>query len=71
MPNCNLTFEDLWQSCQTCNGNGKIPSHREGSALVSASNCEDCGGRGGKPTPTGQAIIDLIRRNEGHRPVVG
>jgi len=63
-----IKLEDLVDVCRTCKGSGTldpgpkpITSFGElGQHAVNGNSCGTCRGKGGKPTPTGQAIFDFL-----------
>lgn len=75
-PAAALTLADLWQVCPECNGSGEPkpqtntkkpeglmdPAHFFNHVAATAS-CRECEGRRGKPTPTGQAVLDFLAKN--------
>ncbi len=58
-----LSLDDLWDACKACNGSGRHdPRTVRGGALSAAPPlCNECHGRGGKPTPTGWAVLDFLK----------
>ncbi len=60
----SLSLDDLWDACKACDGSGKHDPGRVRGGAVSAAPplCNECGGRGGKPTPSGQAVLDFLKR---------
>ena len=74
----NLTFEDLFLPCETCNGSGEISESEQQSCqssvgplgvgpVIWSGPCSACSGKGGDLTTTGDAIMKLVERL-GRRP---
>ena len=59
-----LKLDDLWEECKKCSGTGKQePGKKLGGGIsITPGDCNECNGRGGKTTPTGQAILDFLQR---------
>ena len=62
-----IKIDDLWEKCQSCEGTGKEkPGKMVGGGIsITPGACNKCGGRGGKPTASGQAIkefLDFVNR---------
>lgn len=62
-----LKLEDLYIECSACNGAGTIDLSKEprspgfGSHFIGGwKNCEQCGGKGGRLTPSGEALKQFI-----------
>jgi Tryptophan RNA-binding attenuator protein inhibitory protein len=60
----SISLDDLWDTCKACGGSGRHdPRTVRGGALSAAPPlCNECRGRGGKPTPSGQAVLDFLKR---------
>jgi hypothetical protein len=60
----SLSLDDLWETCKACDGSSKhVPGRVRGGAVsITPPACNECGGRGGKPTPGGQAVLDFLKR---------
>jgi hypothetical protein len=69
--NMTIRFEDLWTVCQKCSGQGEVTTV-EGvtnpiagpGPTTTVGTCQHCQGKRGKPTASGQAIIDLLSRQQ-------
>lgn len=70
-----LAIADLWEPCSECNGTGEpatpTPAAKPKGPLdpalffnqvAATSCCQACEGRRGAPTPTGQAVLDLLAK---------
>jgi hypothetical protein len=60
----SVSLDDLWDSCKACDGSGiHDPGRVRGGAVsITPPWCNECAGRGGKPTPGGQAVLDFLKR---------
>jgi hypothetical protein len=59
-----LTLEELWEKCPKCGGSGtEAPGKMVGGGIsITPGACPECEGRGGKPTESGRAILELLER---------
>lgn len=62
-----LSFEDLYRTCDKCNGTGFFSETYGSTGGISmmytrSSPCPECNGNGGTLTETGQAIAQLVKK---------
>jgi hypothetical protein len=68
-----IQLSDLWETCKHCGGNRFEPpptANAPGTNIesdvpqFSRASCEFCDGKGGKPTPAGEAILELVMKSD-------
>jgi predicted methyltransferase len=64
----NLTFEDLYESCGRCGGEGMLTEKGDPASssmtiesTATLAMCPICNGKGGKITPTGEALRKFFK----------
>jgi len=53
-----VDIPDLQRPCATCGGDGSLMIDQQVRV-----KCQECGGQGFFPTPFGEDVLDLVRRN--------